>query len=117
MSLFADGRYQWRETYFVLFESKHRPLAADVKRVLGELGPRIEIHEMAASDHGKLESMTVLSHADAAGIIFSKLAHASLDVTIAAAKNGHLQARMRSRKRTARPCRARCPVQIAAVSA
>lgn len=68
MSLFADGRYQWRETYFVLFESKHRPLAADVKRVLGELGPRIEIHEMAASDHGKLESMTVLSHADAAGM-------------------------------------------------
>jgi hypothetical protein len=68
MSLFADGRYQWRETYFVLFDHKHRPLAADVKRVLAELGPRIEIHEIAAGDEGKLESMTVLSHADAAGM-------------------------------------------------
>ncbi len=31
MSLFADSRYQWRETYFVLFEKKGRPKAADVK--------------------------------------------------------------------------------------
>jgi hypothetical protein len=68
MSLFADGRYQWRETYFVLFDRQHRPLAADVKRVLADLGPRIEIHEIAAESGGKLESMTVLSHADAAGM-------------------------------------------------
>jgi hypothetical protein len=68
MSLFADGRYQWRETYFVLFDRQHRPLAADVKRVLADLGPRIEIHEMSAEGGGKLESMTVLSHADAAGM-------------------------------------------------
>ena len=46
MSLFADSRYQWRETYFVLFDHQHRPRAADVKRILGELGPRIEIHEL-----------------------------------------------------------------------
>ena len=68
MSLFADGRYQWRETYFVLFDHKHRPKAADVKRLLAELGPRMEIHELAANDAGLLESMTVLSHADAAGM-------------------------------------------------
>jgi hypothetical protein len=68
MSLFADGRYQWRETYFVLFDRQHRPLAADVKHVLAELGSRIEIHELAAEEAGKLESMTVLSHADAAGM-------------------------------------------------
>jgi len=68
MSLFADGRYQWRETYFVLFDHKHRPQAADVKRVLTELGPRIELHELTANDAGLLESMTVLSHADAAGM-------------------------------------------------
>jgi len=71
MSLFADSRYQWRETYFVLFDHKHRPKATDIKRLLAELGPRIEIHELAESDNGQLESMTVLSHADAAGMDIS----------------------------------------------
>jgi hypothetical protein len=68
MSLFADSRYQWRETYFVLFDRQRRPKAADVKRAIEELGPRLEVHEMAASGDGMLESMTVLSHADAAGM-------------------------------------------------
>jgi hypothetical protein len=68
MSLFADSRYQWRETYFVLFQQKSRPRADDVKRLLGEVGPRLEVHELAADDNGLLESMTVLSHADAAGM-------------------------------------------------
>jgi hypothetical protein len=68
MSLFADGRYQWRETYFVLFDHEHRPKASDVRRILSELGPRIEIHELAANEEGYLESMTVLSHSDAAGM-------------------------------------------------
>jgi len=68
MSLFEDGCYQWRETYFVLFDHQHRPKASDVKRLLHELGPRMEIHELTANDGGLLESMTVLSHADAAGM-------------------------------------------------
>src|SRR4051812_30880508 len=68
MSLFADSRYQYRETYFVLFDRKNRPKAADVQRLLVELGPRMEIHELAESDGGLLESMTVLSHSDAAGM-------------------------------------------------
>jgi hypothetical protein len=68
MSLFADSRYQWRETYFVLFDHKQRPKVADVKRVLAELAPRIEIREIAENESGQLETMTVLSHADAAGM-------------------------------------------------
>jgi len=68
MSLFADGNYQWRETYFVLFDRKHRPKADDIKRLLVELGPRMEIRELSADGGGLLESMTVLSHADAAGM-------------------------------------------------
>lgn len=68
MSLFADGHYQWRETYFVLFDHQHRPKAADVKRLFAELGPRVEIQELSANSAGLLESMTVLSHADAAGM-------------------------------------------------
>jgi hypothetical protein len=68
MSLFADSRYQWRETYFVLFERKNRPKAADVKRSLAELGSRIEVLHLHATKDGLLDSMTVLSHADAAGM-------------------------------------------------
>ncbi len=68
MSLFADSRYQWRETYFVLFEKQHRPKAADVRKILAELGARIEILHLHATKDGLLDSMTVLSHADAAGM-------------------------------------------------
>jgi hypothetical protein len=68
MSLFADSRYHWRETYFVLFDRKQRPRAADVRKALHDLGPRIELKELAEDDDGYLDSMTVLSHADAAGM-------------------------------------------------
>jgi hypothetical protein len=68
MSLFADSRYQWRETYFVLFEKKHRPKAADVKKALAEIGSRIEVSHLQATKDGFLDSMTVLSHADSAGM-------------------------------------------------
>lgn len=68
MSLFEDSRYQWRETYFVLFQQQSRPQAADVKRSLTELGPRMEVSHLAATKDGLLESLTVLSHADAAGM-------------------------------------------------
>jgi hypothetical protein len=68
MSLFADSRYQWRETYFVLFDNRRRPKAADVKKALDELAPRIEVQELSAGKSGALESLTVLCHADAAGM-------------------------------------------------
>jgi hypothetical protein len=68
MSLFEDGRYQYRETYFVLFDQKHRPKASDVQRLLVELGPRMEIKELVENEAGLLDSMTVLSHSDAAGM-------------------------------------------------
>jgi hypothetical protein len=68
MSLFADSRYQWRETYFVLFDPQTRPKAADVQAALTALGPRLAVSEVAANEDGLLESMTVLSHADAAGM-------------------------------------------------
>ena len=67
MSLFADSRYQWRETYFVLFDRQHRPSAADVRKSLSELG-KLEIQEVQGDAAGLLESLTVLSHADAAGM-------------------------------------------------
>jgi len=68
MSLFEDSRYQYRETYFVLFDHQHRPKVTDVQRLLAELGPRMQIHEITGNEAGLLESMTVRSHADAAGM-------------------------------------------------
>ena len=67
MSLFADSRYQWRETYFVLFDRQHRPAAAAVRKCLSELG-KLEIQELQGDEAELLESVTVLSHADAAGM-------------------------------------------------
>ncbi|MCE9528586.1 MAG: hypothetical protein K8R36_21285 [Planctomycetales bacterium] len=67
MSLFADSRYQWRETYFVLFDREHRPLAADVQKSLSEIG-KLELQEVQGDADGLLDSLTILSHADAAGM-------------------------------------------------
>lgn len=67
MSLFADSRYQWRETYFVLFDLEHRPSGAQVRKSLSELG-KLELLELQENEHGLLESLTILSHADAAGM-------------------------------------------------
>lgn len=68
MSLFADSRYQWRETYFVLFQEEHRPKAADVQRVLAEIGSKVAVADVVADDDGFLESLTIFAHADSAGM-------------------------------------------------
>ena len=68
MSLFADNRYQWRETFFVLFDRKHRPTTAAVQKVLAELAGKVQVLEAQGDESGLMESVTVLSHADAAGM-------------------------------------------------
>ena len=68
MSLFADGRYQWRETYFVLFDRQQRPKGEDVRKSLSELAPKVEVLDVQSTDDGRLESMTILAHVDAAGM-------------------------------------------------
>ena len=68
MSLFADSRYHWRETYFVLFDLAHRPLAADFAAAMTELGSKIQILDISANKAGLLKSCTILCHADSAGM-------------------------------------------------
>lgn len=68
MSLFADGRYQWRETYFILFDRSHRPKGADVKKSLDELAPKVEVLDVQSDAGGLIDAMTILAHADAAGM-------------------------------------------------
>ena len=51
----------------MLFDRQHRPLAADVQKNLSELG-KLELQEVQGDAEGRLESLTILSHADAAGM-------------------------------------------------
>jgi hypothetical protein len=71
MGMFDDDRLEWRETYFVLFESAQRPLLRDVERALKDLHGRFQVQDGIADDLGKFESITVLSPED----------HAALEIT------------------------------------
>jgi hypothetical protein len=68
MSLFEDNSYRWRETYFILFDRKHRPSASGVRGALSELGSRLEFRGEQADENGPFESLTVLAPSDAAGM-------------------------------------------------
>jgi hypothetical protein len=73
MSMFDQGDFRWRETYFVLFDSKKRPRAEVVKKLLQELNRRFEFMHAASDEQGRIESLTVLSPADYAAIDISYL--------------------------------------------
>ncbi len=63
MSLFGDKKYQYRETYFVLFERKNLPELTKIEATLSQLGPRYETVETRMND-GVIESMTIRSPHD-----------------------------------------------------
>jgi hypothetical protein len=68
MSLFENNEYRWRETYFVLFERSNRPSCADIRAVLSDLGDRYEIGELAESEGGEFESLTLYSPMDSSAM-------------------------------------------------
>ncbi len=63
MSLFGDSKYQYRETYFVLFEKSHLPNPQQIEAALAELGPRYETVTVRMNEEN-FESMTVKSPHD-----------------------------------------------------
>ena len=63
MSLFGDSRYQYRETYFVLFEKANLPDPSKIEAALADLGPRYETVEVKMNGDD-FESMTVRSPHD-----------------------------------------------------
>lgn len=71
MSLFDDERFQWRETYFVLFRHDKRPQLDAVVRLVRGLNPRCVIEASQADDAGRLENLTVLSPDDYAALDIS----------------------------------------------
>jgi hypothetical protein len=68
MSLFGDGQYQWRETYFVLFQQANRPQADGVVKALTGNDGRFQVSDVRADEEGRLESLTLKSPDDFAAM-------------------------------------------------
>lgn len=68
MSLFEDNRFQWRETYFVLFERERRPQASELAAALQQLSSAYEIANLQADDQGAFDSLTLHSPLDNAAM-------------------------------------------------
>lgn len=67
MSLFSDSGYQYRETFFLLFQQKDRPAPAELEKAFAELGSKYQIAEQRGDDEN-FESMTVKSPYDFAAM-------------------------------------------------
>ena len=63
MSLFEDEQYQYRETYFLLFDKANLPSTETLQTALKTLGPRYETIDVKRNDSG-FESLTVRSPYD-----------------------------------------------------
>jgi len=68
MSTFEDDRYQWRETYFVLFDPVKKPLLHDIRKGLDSMFRSLQIREAHADEQGRIESLSVASYDDFAAI-------------------------------------------------
>ena len=68
MSMFENGRYRWRETYFVLFRSSNRPTLKAVEQTLSGLNDNYVLTNLSADDSGLCESLTLLSPDDFAAL-------------------------------------------------
>ncbi len=71
MSTFEREEFKWRETYFVLFDSCHRPSLQKVEQTLRELSDRFQLSNGLADDDGRFESITVMSPDDYAALDIS----------------------------------------------
>ena len=63
MSLFESSEYQWRETYFVLFDEASRPDAEALKSALQSVREKYDVSEVR-EEEGEVASMTLISPYD-----------------------------------------------------
>ena len=68
MSTFEDDRYQWRETYFVLFDPAKKPLLHEIRKELELMFRSLEVREAMTDERGGVESLSVASYDDFAAI-------------------------------------------------
>jgi hypothetical protein len=74
MSTFERDNFQWRETYFVLFDADKRPTLARLEKALKSLNHRFEVSGGVADEEGRFESVTLLSPDDYAALDISYVA-------------------------------------------
>jgi hypothetical protein len=68
MSMFENGQYCWRETYFVLFDSSRRPSLEKVQKALAAVSSRFTLTNLTSDESGRAESLTVLAPDDFAAL-------------------------------------------------
>ena len=68
MSTFEDDRYQWRETYFVLFDPEKRPKMESIRTGLQSVFGSLHIRGSQEDELGQLEMLSVASYEDFAAI-------------------------------------------------
>ncbi len=73
MSTFEDDAFRWRETYFVMFESRRRPKLEKVQSAIAGLNAHFELTNQATDAAGLIESLTILSADDFAALDVSYL--------------------------------------------
>lgn len=59
MSTFEDDRFQWRETYFVLFPAARRPKTQAMQQALKGLPSGFELESVRGDEAGGFESATL----------------------------------------------------------
>jgi hypothetical protein len=74
MSMFENRQYQWRETYFVLFDPAKRPKLEALKKRLAATGSHFTLSNCVTDKKGLIESLTVLAPDDFAALDISYLA-------------------------------------------
>ncbi len=68
MSMFEDGRYRWRETYFVLFSSNNRPKLKTVQEAIAAMNEHYVLTNPSEDENGLFDSLTLLSPDDFAAM-------------------------------------------------
>lgn len=59
-----DDRFEWRETYFILFPSAKRPTLKQVEKAVKKLGSHFELSGEEADEAGMLETLHIRSPED-----------------------------------------------------
>jgi len=83
MTLFNDDRYNWRETYFIYFESSRRPKLPEVRRALQTYAPFLCVLHSKADLNEHLVEMILASYED----------HAALEILFREGKDVQSEAR------------------------
>jgi hypothetical protein len=64
VSTFENNEYQWRETYFVLFDAARRPTRKALEKALLQAHEYLEIREVSEDEGGLFSSLTVVAPED-----------------------------------------------------